>query len=1341
MNTLKESKSFDLKKNQKQHAKSFLDLFTNEIQNNVKSFCKLLFDHESDVFIFMARKAACMFNSLKELGLTDVTGIILNDRILDMDLRFIEGKRVTLVDDCIFTGTTLFRAANKVRQAKCKTFDTLSLAVNTDTIRHELLPGHIEWEDLRISKPLYANNNANCVQQCYDIVKAISVLPHPYDVDFPQSRSIKLKKNTLDRLLHLNGWVPYDITTALQKDNNVMNVTLLPMQGVLDNFCEWSGKTNISFTTIKIRLYIKRQSVSTYSVRFVPIVVLSALKNVDIIEALTQSSSEPETCINNMGLISSEARYRFFQYIIAHNFLNFFIISNKQMFPEDYSIEMRSDLFEMSYGKGSWDYYNQLWRYRANITLPNIDAYAYECTVKKFDQSRINVYNSSDLTYQFSYPFTWLYKEKELPTQAFVRKNGLRKEHENADRLTDGFTAHFLFDRISSPVFDKRSSLSILLDQMIDQGIIVPTIVEHDDHCIRVYRHGEDAILNEATEGLLLQAIKAYLDSCNKESIRSFELSKIIVLFLQIGIRRSLVEQLTALTELPHNCMILSTKGHLHGLVPTVTTPKNESGEIDPPYVPGNSHPTFLIDRWVMSGYLKMSSDNQGRFFEFHQFPVLRMGVAKEAEFRQIGRSIGSAVSKRIVNTDKDLTLLSTCSESDHVLRALSGEIAIFRLNWYNLSKTIREYAKNKKFAHAHIELHRKYDVYTAINSGSMKYKWYLADAFTKLVDKVTETFINDSNSSLADAWIPLWPQGNLMYKENSTAISDVLTKTGRSLLAMNIQIRLMDYWLVLEGSILNQFSEKDLSETITGIKDEIYQIRKLHSNITRKTPFVNLINAVMNRIDDRNRTDAYNWCQSAANDLDLYARKYSKIQLEDIDIAVNAWGNIDILERYPYAFYIDIDYSTTPHSRRLLDSIVWKLNANVYVNDNYVYMLPAQRNPWRVGTWVLFGGNQNSLEPARFCCQVVNELSKFQIRFRAVLIGQLSSDDCIAKYSCSVIDRDGNFFERIDSIKIHILSDSINNSIGFANEYRQGKLDEIDKFLSLYNLQVKPQKSIVVSENELITPKKFTVSNFIFGQLPASDNLDTGHNPTDKSSNKRYKILLCTATDIEDIALDSELRERSIKIVAVTKQRGVYRSLGFIGRHEVYWVRSGQGVGRTRGSLAVVTDACEDIDFDIAIGLGIAFGVVKQEHKIGTILISDYIIPYEPAKLKPNEVIDRTDMPPADPKLLQAIDLYKLQCKNMSFSSGGLLCGEKKIDDPQFRMMLEKRYGNAIGGDMESYGIAAACIRRGKRWVILKAISDWASPASESKDQDQKEAALASSRFVLGLIESGLIP
>src|SRR5205823_7702372 len=75
----------------------------------------------------------------------------------------------------------------------------------------------------------------------------------------------------------------------------------------------------------------------------------------------------------------------------------------------------------------------------------------------------------------------------------------------------------------------------------------------------------------------------------------------------------------------------------------------------------------------------------------------------------------------------------------------------------------------------------------------------------------------------------------------------------------------------------------------------------------------------------------------------------------------------------------------------------------------------------------------------------------------------------------------------------------------------------------------------------------------------------------------------------------------------------------------------------------------------------------------------------------------------------------------------GPILSGEKLVDDPVFKADLFSRYPQAIGGEMKGVGLAAAAVRHGVPWILVKAICDWADGKKHKKHQPLAAAAAVS--------------
>ncbi len=235
-----------------------------------------------------------------------------------------------------------------------------------------------------------------------------------------------------------------------------------------------------------------------------------------------------------------------------------------------------------------------------------------------------------------------------------------------------------------------------------------------------------------------------------------------------------------------------------------------------------------------------------------------------------------------------------------------------------------------------------------------------------------------------------------------------------------------------------------------------------------------------------------------------------------------------------------------------------------------------------------------------------------------------------------------------------------------------------------------------------------------------------------------RIRILLCTATDKEDDTLLDVIERNGYTKDPITLNKGTYRGLGQIGNADAYWVRSGMGGSGSSGALATTLDAIDELKPDYVIACGLAFGADATKQKLGDVLVSEWVQAYEKGKVKPGEFIPRGAKTMADNLLLQAARSARLDARDLKVIVGGLLSGEKLVDDPAFKAELWKREPEAVGGEMEASGIVDAASRRTVRWLIVKAICDW----GEHKDSAaQPVAALNAMRFVFAMIAGKLIP
>ena len=246
----------------------------------------------------------------------------------------------------------------------------------------------------------------------------------------------------------------------------------------------------------------------------------------------------------------------------------------------------------------------------------------------------------------------------------------------------------------------------------------------------------------------------------------------------------------------------------------------------------------------------------------------------------------------------------------------------------------------------------------------------------------------------------------------------------------------------------------------------------------------------------------------------------------------------------------------------------------------------------------------------------------------------------------------------------------------------------------------------------------------------------------------RNVDVLLVTVTEVEGRAVLEEFRSQISKgFIQGDKDpkqiyigNKTYFDLGTIKGAKIFMVQSEMGAVGPAGSQATVTESIRALSPSAVIMLGIAFGVDEQKQKIGDILVSSQLKPYDlqrvgldsAGKLK---TTCRGDRPSASNQLLDRFRASQLlwQESETKVQFGLILSGAKLVDNQDYREQLRSFAPEAIGGEMEGEGIYAAAHRAKVDWIVVKAICDWADGKKhENKAERQKKAAKNVTRFVM---------
>ena len=167
--------------------------------------------------------------------------------------------------------------------------------------------------------------------------------------------------------------------------------------------------------------------------------------------------------------------------------------------------------------------------------------------------------------------------------------------------------------------------------------------------------------------------------------------------------------------------------------------------------------------------------------------------------------------------------------------------------------------------------------------------------------------------------------------------------------------------------------------------------------------------------------------------------------------------------------------------------------------------------------------------------------------------------------------------------------------------------------------------------------------------------------------------------------------------------------------------MRTQMGSVRSGAASSRVRTAIEHFRPQVVLAVGIAFGD-KARQELGDVLIADQVLTYESARLNPDCSLDhRSERLAATARWLERCLLVDLP--QIRRHKGLLLCGEKLIDNPEFRAQLQREFPRALGGDMEGFGLATVCNEERVQWGVIKAVSDWGDGSINTEGERAKEA------------------
>lgn len=232
----------------------------------------------------------------------------------------------------------------------------------------------------------------------------------------------------------------------------------------------------------------------------------------------------------------------------------------------------------------------------------------------------------------------------------------------------------------------------------------------------------------------------------------------------------------------------------------------------------------------------------------------------------------------------------------------------------------------------------------------------------------------------------------------------------------------------------------------------------------------------------------------------------------------------------------------------------------------------------------------------------------------------------------------------------------------------------------------------------------------------------------------KTIKFLIMVATQLELDILLAELK-KSYTIESVISEVS-YIVTSINGNH-VYVMKCQMGASGAGGATLTADNAIANFNPDAVIMCGIAWGVQNNGRKIGDVLVSTKVWEYDPFKKNESTDIPRGSITPSSAQLIQAFEIVAALDQSISIHFGLIASGSLLLNSKNEVERLLSVQPEIIGGEMEIAGVASACERRSKKWIMVKGICDWGyDKASEKKDEYQKQAACNAAHILIKMLQ-----
>lgn len=887
-------------------------VFDDEMCQSIMNFAQAISNTVADVFVVMSRKAACFIRFLERHGNVFFDGELVTDRILDIDLERFAGKDVVIIDDVVVSGTTIYTIVNKLKSANAKRIRVFVLGVNKEFYSSDLFK-YVDAEGVLrnyIEAPYIPVSDAACMRICSNIVSTFALDISPYDVDFPRHNYATMSQKKFNQIISCSDWLSYDVSSDLQSQNDVNNITLLPTERIDKLFDEAVGIPVSKLGFYKIRLFAKYNAKKEqYTVNAVPYFLFNEITEKDI-DTIYSSWFENKP----IGPLSGIAKVRILQYVLAEKLFTIWTSTVNNLFEKKLSWELDKSAFCLIFPK---EYYNHV----VDVVQASNPLKHHICTLdmsRKLQycdngfESKISIAkeqqdNIAVLQTKLIEPFTNLYFTKEKESRRLVLRYGekafdIPEYKQIIERLNHGYSYHMLVDLLEEfpEIYDKVTTVSLFVDEAIDAGIIVPIIAEEYDEeygtfFFRAYRHGEDVPFGELQEKLCSILLANYAKEGGSSILSNLRIEKMLVLFIRIGMKQGVFKP-SPQDSIYYN---VNVDSYLYGNIATI---QDVTSKRPYHYLKHRTDARWLSEVLKDKGILE--TDEKDKVIGINDYIDISIDKSTKGKVAAIGQTFaklyknGEKKEDPFV-TDDDLVLFSTCMTPQDILNALAAELAIFADRWQLLNERIRWLVENNPSKI--VEVFGQGDIYTSVNSGQDKFFNFIERKAQNRINKISEQLSDSEDLSIYGAlWDQFWAENRNWDNESiDRDIYNTIISEGKYLMIFNILSRLL----------LLCASESEDKKAIQKWENQVkeYQLKIKHNifsrfeELTELSSFANDVIACKSKRQDITNMSVH-ICKLISNNV-----AHIPSVLSDVELLVDRHGKPCKVTRYVHALFVNV--------------------------------------------------------------------------------------------------------------------------------------------------------------------------------------------------------------------------------------------------------------------------------------------------------------------------------------------------------------------------------------------------------------------------------------------------